>query len=268
MSICAIDFAERYREHLRRQNRPAKPPGHWDARASSMSEGVFETEYVHRFVERMNLEGCATLLDVGCGPGTIALSVARRLDHVYGLDYSPGMLAAFVEHARARGLTAVTPILLGWEDDWAAVPVCDVVVASRSTAVPDLEAAVLKLQSKARVRVYLTYPADGHFVPAGVRRAIGREGFVVPDYLCVVGVLHQLGLRPTLDYLPGENRFANCPDYESLEKKVSQTVGPLSPDETNRLRTYFDTNREDLVRTSPARWALFSWETSERTDDE
>jgi hypothetical protein len=178
------------------------------------------------------------------------------------------MLAAFVEHARARGLTAVTPILLGWEDDWAAVPVCDVVVASRSTAVPDLEAAVLKLQSKARVRVYLTYPADGHFVPAGVRRAIGREGFVVPDYLCVVGVLHQLGLRPTLDYLPGENRFANCPDYESLEKKVSQTVGPLSPDETNRLRTYFDTNREDLVRTSPARWALFSWETSERTDDE
>jgi hypothetical protein len=125
--------------------------------------------------------------------------------------------------------------------------------------VPDLEAAVLKLQSKARVRVYLTYPADGHFIPAGVRDAIGRAGFTVPDYLCALGVLHQLGLQPTLDYLPAGNRFANCTDFDDFEKQVGQSVGPLSPEEMVRLRAYYDANR-DLLARETRRWALFSWE--------
>ncbi len=267
MSICEIDFAERYREHVRRQNRPAKPPEHWDARASNLSGRAFDTAYVQAFLARMNLDGCTTLLDVGCGPGTIAISIAPKLAHVYGLDYSPGMLAAFAENARARALTNATPILLGWDDDWAAVPVCDIVVASRSTAVPDLEAAILKLQSKARVRVHLTYPADGHFVPAGVRKAIGRPGFALPDYLCVVGVLHQLGLQPTLDYLPGDSRFASCSGFDDFEKKVGQSVGPLSAEESTRLRAYYDANRDRLAQ-ERARWALFSWEKREQGADD
>lgn len=84
-----------------------------------MSERVFDAPYVRQFVARMDLADCSTLLDVGCGPGTIGLSVASRLDHVYGLDYSPGMLATFVECARQRGLTRVTPILRDWDADWA-----------------------------------------------------------------------------------------------------------------------------------------------------
>jgi SAM-dependent methyltransferase len=261
MSLCDIDFAERYREHVRLENRPAKPPAYWDARAAGLREDIFETAYTRGFLARMNFEGCATLLDVGCGAGTIGLSAASRLEHVYGLDYSPGMLAAFAENARVRGLTRATPILLGWDDDWAGVPVCDIAVASRSTAVPDLEAAVLKLQSKARVRVYLTYPADGHFVPAGVRAAIGRPGFALPDYLCVIGILHQLGLDPTLDYLPGENRFATCSSFDEFAKKVSQSVGPLTDEESMRLRAYYEAGR-DRVAQQPLRWALFSWETA------
>jgi len=268
MNVCDIDFAERYREHMRRQNRTAKPPEHWDARAAKLGRGAFDSAYVQAFLARMNLDGCATLLDVGCGPGTIALSAAPRLEHVYGLDYSAGMLAAFADNARARGLTGVTPILLGWDDDWAAVPVCDIVVASRSTAVPDLEAAVLKLQSKARVRVYLTYPADGHFVPADIRKAIGRAGFALPDYLCVVGVLHQLGLKPTLDYLPAENRFASCTDFDDFEKKVGQSVGPLSSEESRRLRAYYDAKGDRLAE-EPTRWALFAWDIREmETNDD
>ena len=267
MNVCDIDYAERYREHMRRQGRPARPPEHWDARAAKLSQGAFDSAYVRAFLARMNLDGCATLLDVGCGPGTIALSAAPRLRHVYGLDYSAGMLAAFADNARALGVTAATPILLGWDDDWTAVPVCDIVVASRSTAVPDLQAAVLKLQAKARVRVYLTYPADGHFVPAGVRKAIGRAGFALPDYLCVVGVLHQLGVQPTLDYLPGENRFASCRDFDDFEEKVSQSVGPLDREESTRLRAYYDANRDRLAQ-KPTRWALFSWETPEHANDD
>jgi len=179
MNLSDIDFAELYRRQMLRANRQEKTPGYWDGRALAMSQRMSDSRYVRQFVASLDLTACATLLDVGCGPGTIALTVAPRLEHVYGLDYSPGMLAAFAGEARARGLeAAATPILHAWDDDWADVPTCDLVVASRSTAVPDLEAAILKLHSKARKRVYMSYPADGR-LPGIVEDSIIGSGSMI-----------------------------------------------------------------------------------------
>jgi SAM-dependent methyltransferase len=258
-SFTDIDFAARYRDDLRRTGRRERTPEYWNDRAAGMSERVFDGPYVRQFVARMDLSDCATLLDVGCGPGTIGLSVASRLEHVYGLDYSPGMLAAFVDNARRRGLTRVTPILRDWDSDWSDVPACDIVVASRSTAVPDLEATLVKLDSKARQRVYVTYPAGGHFVGDDVCEAIGRPSRTLPDYLYVVGILHHLGIHPTLDYLPGENRLANCGDFAAFLVKVTDLLGELTVEENERLCAYYEANRHRIGQ-EPMRWALFSWE--------
>jgi len=259
MNLSDIDFAEYYRRDVKRVNRQEKTPEYWDGRAGAMSQRMSDSQYVRQFLAELDLTGCATLLDVGCGPGTIALSVAPRLEHVYGLDYSPGMLAAFAEEARARGLTAATPILRAWDDDWSDVPVCDIVVASRSTGVPDLEAAILKLDSKARHRVYMSYPADGDLPGDDVRRAIGRAAGRSPDYLSVVGILHHLGLHPTLRYLTTENRFAGCASFGDFLAKVTTLLGALSDEEAGRLQTVFHATGE-RARQEPARWALFSWE--------
>jgi SAM-dependent methyltransferase len=263
MNLSEIDFAALYRRQMQRANRPEKTPEYWDGRATAMSQRMSDSQYVQQFVAALDLEGCATLLDVGCGPGTIALTVAPRLEHVYGLDYSAGMLAAFAAEARARGLTAATPILRSWEDDWTDVPICDVVVASRSTAVPDLEAAVLKLDSKARRRVYMSYPADGRLPGDDVRRAIGRDDAAAPDYLCVVGILHHLGLHPTLGSLTTENRFARCADFAEFLSKATELLGGLSEEEAGRLETFFRETGEG-ARQKPTRWALFSWEARQK----
>ncbi|NJD11768.1 MAG: class I SAM-dependent methyltransferase [Gemmatimonadetes bacterium] len=254
-----MTFAQRYRAHMRRVRRPERTAEHWDARAVAMSATVFEGEYLQRFLARLDLAGCRTLLDVGCGPGTIGLSVAPRLEHVYGLDFSAGMLAAFGENARVRGLANVTPIRLGWDDDWAAVPACDVVVASRSTVVPDLEAAVRKLNATARVRVYASYPAEGTMLPPPLLAAIGRADSAAPDYFTVLGILHELGCRPTLDWLPARNRLADCASFEAVLARVSDALGELDAAEAERLRGYCEANRAQLG-TEPMRWALFSWE--------
>ena len=259
MSPHDFDFARLYRERLAALGRRSKPPEHWDARAARTDRDIFDSAYAREFVARMNLSGCRTLLDVGCGAGTIGLSVAARLNHVYGLDYSQGMLGAFTENARSRGFAHVTPILRAWEDDWSGVPVCDVVVASRSTALPDLEWAIRKLNAQARVRVYLTYPADGHFIPDGVRRVLGPNGNGLPDFLYVIGILRNLGLQPTLDYLPGENRLANCSTFEQFLGRISEAIGPLADADVTRLADYFgdpDARRAE----EKMRWALFTWE--------
>ena len=260
MSPDRIDFAALYREHMGRAGRREKEPGDWDGRAKTMSEGIFTGAYAEEFVKRLDLSGCATLLDVGCGPGTIALTVAHRLERVYGLDYSPGMLDAFVENARQRGISNATPILRAWEDDWTDVPECDVVVASRSTQVADLAVALDKLHGHARRRVYLTHLVGGRFVDAEILEVLGRTDEPLPDYLYVVGVLHQRGIHPRLDYLEGENRLRRCRDFADCLRKVTWSLGELTPAEVERLRSYYERHADRLGRT-PRRWALVSWET-------
>jgi SAM-dependent methyltransferase len=254
-----VDFAALYRDAVARAGRAPRPPEYWSRLAQSTSESFFDEAYVEGFVRRMDLSGCRTLLDVGCGPGAIGLAAAARLEHVYGLDYCPDMLTAFRDHARTRRLQNVTPILRSWDDPWSDVPVCDIVVASRSTTVPDLEAAFLKLESKARRRVYVTYPADGHFVGDDVCRALGRPAGALPDYLHAVGILHHLGRYPTLDYLPGENRLAHCPTFDSFLRQVVGLMGPLTADELGRLEAYYQANRERFGH-ERMRWAFCGWE--------
>ena len=259
MSVDAIDFGGLYREHMARAGRREKRVDDWDARAPVMSRGVFSGAYVEGFVARLDLTGCRTLLDVGCGPGTIALTVAPRLAHVYGLDFSPGMLDAFTQNARARGLTNATPVLRAWEDPWDEVPVCDVVLASRSTQVADLEAALLKLHGHARWRVYLTHNVGGRFLDAAVYRALGRDDEPLPDYVYVLNILHRHGIHPRLDYLEGENRLRNCADFDDCVRKVTWSLGDLTSDERGRLRAFYD-QRAGRIGDRPMRWAFISWE--------
>ena len=201
-TIHDIDFGRLYREHLAATDRHEKPPGEWDARAAEMSRETDGSGYVDEFVRRMDLSGCTTLLDVGCGPGAIALAVAGRLARVYGLDYSRGMLDALMQNAAARGLCNVEPIERAWEDDWSDVPVCDVVVASRSTLVEDLADALAKLDARANRRVYVTSLVGGRFVHAGILEALGREQPPLPDHIYILNILYQMGRQPRLRLHP------------------------------------------------------------------
>ena len=57
--------------------------------------------------EAIGLDGRGRLLDVGCGPGTVALRLARLFEKVVGLDPDPGMLAEAARLARERGIDNV-----------------------------------------------------------------------------------------------------------------------------------------------------------------
>src|SRR4051812_20688648 len=52
----------------------------------------------------LQLDGRGRLIDVGCGPGLIALSVAHVFEEVVGLDPDPGMLDEAQRLATERGV--------------------------------------------------------------------------------------------------------------------------------------------------------------------
>ncbi|AMN47590.1 methyltransferase type 11 [Steroidobacter denitrificans] len=256
--IHGIDFAHLYREHLAAASRLPKPASAWDARADGISRRSMQSRYAQEFIGRMDLSGCSTLLDVGCGPGTISLPLAARLGTIYGLDYSQGMLDALIANADLLGVDNVQPILRAWEDDWSDIPSCDIVVASRSTSVQDMAAALEKLNDKANKRVYLTHTVGGKFVSQEILEVIGRKRIAAPDYIYVVNILHAMGIHPRVDYIRNDANL-DAGDFDDLLKRVSWSLGRLNENETARLRRWSERTGANPVR-APMQWAFISWD--------
>lgn len=268
MTIDAIDFAQLYRDHMAAAGGRRKPPEEWDRRAACYADkcGSAPNSYVANFIELTAHDDCGTLLDVGCGPGVIALALAPRMTQVFGLDYSPAMLARMEADAAAAGLMNVSGILRSWEDDWSDVPACDLVVASRSTAVMDLDAALKKLDAKARRRVCLTSPVGGRFIPPELFAALGRSPPprpAPPDYIYVLNLLHRMGRRPKVSFIANTSQFAEPVDFDALVRALSFSLGELSGEQQRRLKAWREALPEDQwrFRGGPSHWAFVSWET-------
>ncbi|THF63953.1 class I SAM-dependent methyltransferase [Pseudothauera nasutitermitis] len=259
MSLAAIDFGRLYRDHLAAAKRNPKPASVWDARAAELGRKALKSRYVDEFIGRMDLAGARTLLDVGCGPGTICLPLAGRLERVIGLDFSRGMLDALQENAAGLELDNVEALQLAWEDDWAAVPACDIVVASRSTTVADLEVALHKLNDKAKRRVYLTHLVGGRFIDDAVIEAVGRDLPALPDYIYAVNILHGMGIHPRLDYIASEGRLTGATDFDEFAAHVAWALGELSAAERERLHAWYLRQPAPSLG-APMRWAFISWD--------
>ena len=260
MSLDDIDFAERYRQHMRRSGRRPKPPSAWDKRAAEMADKPLGGSYTEAFMQRMDLSGARSLLDVGCGPGTLCLPLAAQFEQVYALDYSPGMLASLQARAEHLGLSNVQPLLRAWEDDWDDVPVCDILIASRSGVVDDLDSALEKIHRHTRLRVYMTQLAGGHFVDPAIARLLGREQPALPDYIYTVNLLHQRGIHPHLDYIELPGRLAGSTTFDEFADKVGLSFGPLDEAELSALADWYRADPERARQGGePMRWALVSW---------
>lgn len=265
-SIEDIDFGALYRQHMAAVGRP-KPSSVWDARAGALKHRGMDHGYTSALVQRMDLSGCETLLDVGCGQGNVALALAPRLRAVHGLDYSQGMLDLFKENARQKGLSEAHPILKSWEDDWSDVPECDVVVASRSTAVMDMEDALGKLHAKARRRVYLTSLVGGQFGDVELRAALGRPvPKALPDYIYILNILHAMGVHARVDFIASGVPRAVYQRFEDLLHHVQAREGNLTEQETCHLRRWFESGSAGTSRVATASaatwatWAMVAWD--------
>ena len=68
---------------------------------------VFE-QFANEAIAASKLKPNSTVLDVACGPGTLALKLARTANKVHGIDFSESMLAVLrnkIEQAGHRNIT-------------------------------------------------------------------------------------------------------------------------------------------------------------------
>ena len=66
--------------------------------------------------EVLELDGSGTLIDVGCGPGILAVQLASLFDHVVGIDPDPDMLEEARRHGARSGAPQIQWVRAGAED--------------------------------------------------------------------------------------------------------------------------------------------------------
>ncbi|MFQ6371668.1 class I SAM-dependent methyltransferase [Shewanella sp. YIC-542] len=264
MILDELDFAGLYRQQMQLAGRTTKAPEHWDARAEKMAQVCANPQdpYLLQLQAKIDLEGADSLLDMGCGPGSVCLNLAPSLGRVYGLDYSKGMLDVAARRAQHMGLDNVTLVNKSWEDDWSEIPECDLAVASRSTLVADLRAALIKLNNKTRLRVYTTHTVATSFVDVNVQKAIGRTVVELPNYIFAVNILYQLGINPKVDYIRGPNCQNNTDTFEQFSEAVNWSLGTLDDTEMQRLFDYYQQKRQrgEAIVPPSRDWALVYWD--------
>ncbi|OAT32515.1 class I SAM-dependent methyltransferase [Proteus myxofaciens] len=262
-TIETLNFDELYKNHMQQAERTKKAPEHWDKRAEKMAQNCANPNdpYLIKFRKMMDFTDAETLLDVGCGPGSISLHVADKFKYIIGIDYSTGMLDVAKRRAQQAGISHAKFLCCSWEDNWDELPRCDIAVASRSTLVMDLKSALLKLNRQAKKRVYTTHTVSPTFVDSRVIRLLGRNVPTLPTYIYAVNMLNQMGIHPKVDYIRSRNCQSNVNSLEQFIESINFSVGPLSEEEVTKLkRHYHDCIQNDVSLITPTRdWAMISW---------
>jgi SAM-dependent methyltransferase len=260
MNLNHIDFNALYIQQKEQSTFKMKSKEAWDKKAASMNTRVHNSIYNEEFLSHLNLNECETLLDVGCGVGNLSLKVASKLKRVYALDYSPVMLEHLKNSAKEKNIDNIIALEKSWYDDWADVPSCDVVIASRSMEVVNMQEALLKLHEKAKKRVYVSYKVGGSFVDEAILQAIGKTIIKKPDYIYVVNILYALGINASVNFIRSEGRNTIYTSKDKFVQSIQWSLGELNTKELQKLEAYYD-NLEATQKQQQeyVYWAVISW---------
>lgn len=76
----------------------------------------YPTALANTMATALGLDRSGRLIDVGCGPGTIALRLAHRFDEVVGIDADPEMVDLAASASNRRGITNTRWVRVRAED--------------------------------------------------------------------------------------------------------------------------------------------------------
>jgi len=248
----------------------------WDKRADRFNRGISRViegtdkvdkeDYVYKILARVYVEPDWTVLDIGCGPGTLAIPLAKKVRSVTALDVSSEMLRHLKANAKSAGVSNIRYINASWEEAIARkqVGVHDVVVASRSLSPVNIKEMLLKLNSVAGQAAYITLPIVHLPFDWEVYRAIGRGGRRHPAYIYVYNMLYQMGIPANVEVLRSRVRVQFSSVEEAIEDLQWRT-DPFTPEERLKLTEFLEGKFAEagspvFTHEGRSEWALIWWQ--------
>lgn len=269
-----IDWEQLWQTARKKKGWASKGAVEWDKKASSFASRNRTSPFIDLLLAHLPLTADLTVLDVGCGPGTLSLPLARRVRGVTALDFSEKMLEILTQEAKEQNVDNITAVNCAWEDDWQekGIAMHDIAIASRSLSVDNLSEAIAKLDAVAARYVFIADRISPTPFDPDVFQAVGRPFISGPDYIYTLNILYSMGIHPNVTILEPENQF-HYQDLEQAFLTYSWMIKELTQDEENKLKLYLQQKalptadgRIAIPRQTPPRWALIWWAKKDSAD--
>jgi SAM-dependent methyltransferase len=172
-------------------------PSYWDKCAVAFNENMTQMEDLTKHqLSKLQLLPEYTVLDVGAGSGRLTIPLAKRTKQITAVEPSGNMLAFLKAYAEKEQTTNISYVNKSWDDSTLGVDVSphDVVIASLSLFMVDIEKSLSKMDAAAKKQVYLFLSASKR-MDEELRNVV--YGDSVPewlDYIYVYNILYDLGI--------------------------------------------------------------------------
>ena len=226
-----------------------------DQMAKNLMNG--NVERVNDQLERLNFPPGSSVLDIGAGPGTLAVPLTARGCSVTVVEPSIPMRNAMEEYKKIKGIDAEISIISKiWEDIHPdEIGQFDYVVSSFSMAFPDLKDALWKMNRVCKKEVhifwFLVLPPWDKTAEALWKELHSEEYYGRPLANLIWSALYEFGIYADLEVLP----LKDVHYYETFEDVAAEYVDRLSAIEEKQIRIVENYLKEKLAET-PKGWRL------------
>ncbi len=209
-------------------------------------------ERILQDIEGLPIKADSKVLDIGAGPGTLAVPLAARVASVTAVEPAAGMAEVMSEHALEKGVTNLSIVRKRWEDVDSKKDLdgpYDIVIARHSLGMPNIRDAVKAMCEASSEWVYLFWFAGS----TGWERAMidlwpklhGREYRSGPKADILYNVLYSMGIYPNMETVQMEYT-RKFPDINVAINEFREQYMISSPAQEEILRGHL---QESLSRT-------------------
>ena len=191
----------------------------WDDAAAGFYKRTRNDDYQDALFDMLILDENDTVLDVGCGEGSITIPLAKRVKKVIGLDSSPKMLEYLQKRADDNDINNIETILKPIEEiSYDEIGDVDVIVCSRSlNGIIPITDVLCELNKIANKYVFITiFGPENKKIEKDFDKELGIKTEDFPDYNYFFNILYNMGIYANIERFD----LNNYREYGSIDEAI------------------------------------------------
>ena len=214
----------------------------WDKAAAGFHKRAKKDDYHDLLFSKLILDENDSVLDLGCGEGSITLPLAKKVKKVTGVDSSTKMLELLNQRAQEEDFDNIETILKPLEDiTYEEVGPHDVVLASRSlNGIIPIKETLDTINKIANKYVFITlFGPENWKIEGNFNEYIGKENKHFPGHDYLFNILFNMGIYANVERLD----IKAYREYDTIEEAMDNgkfRLDLLNDEEKDKLKEYLE----------------------------